>query len=848
MISPDREFPAEVRHLLNEIFGEIAQRARKVDLRTLLLRDMCDLFTEQLELYRLTKSTVGMVSDGDLRLSSKDRAFQQEMKTNRTLHAAFYSRDGHYRMIRRMSEGVVSVVLKKDVHESRGLKALARELVSSCVLRQIVLLFTPYNASKWLLAILSPKEYGKMVESSDTSHPSEDQDAKRSLQESSSFKRVEFDQRVRKSVLMEEKDQKKGPKTSSSKSPSIIQSKSHPNLRSRDLDKDPMDSTLQPELDLSTDSSLASFSDLKDVMEETDLLNDESLELPETSLESGRGVTSSMPSASWELNGSVPESSPTKISSDVFNRQISVEGIGFDGQPRACVVAPEINTNKGREYVVFKIRVADQSGEWTVARRYRNFEALHKLLRDVPAYRELNPRLPPKRIFSPSHKTEIVEQRRVDLDRDQSHRSFKPDVNVGLVKLIVDNVDNARYQIKRKVVDSLRPHSRNEIRAEKALRGMEDSEDSSIAGSVKQEDDVSANLVQSVDLNSHTFVTHSNGADKRKDSGVLEGLSPFANEKSFSFQGVDQHRMSKTATRSRFANSRWTGHAVFCDDYNLPDKLSNDNLMSRFEYQDRDAIGRQVEESATGFSDFPLFDTQPINGGINGSGQKLRRVRSWHRFAKSTEVLGDEQDGVNYSSPEELEFEDCTGISAPLYEVADAIFNISSQNVFRRQFYQVMRQILSLLAGGAIDVHLNEKIKRLRSEHTIAWLIHWLKSLLWPGGVWFTTTTIEQEDKSSALKSMSFLDVDEEEPDAKEVAEQLRVRLFRRAPAALVRLVGQNSYRNAMKDVYDMIQLKTFVRQIGYGVLEIGLLALFPELKELFAKIHMEAKSRPESH
>ena len=38
MISPDREFPAEIRRLLNEAFAEVAQRARRIDLRTLLLR------------------------------------------------------------------------------------------------------------------------------------------------------------------------------------------------------------------------------------------------------------------------------------------------------------------------------------------------------------------------------------------------------------------------------------------------------------------------------------------------------------------------------------------------------------------------------------------------------------------------------------------------------------------------------------------------------------------------------------------------------------------------------------------------------------------------------------------
>ena len=41
----------------------------------------------------------------------------------------------------------------------------------------------------------------------------------------------------------------------------------------------------------------------------------------------------------------------------------------FAGLARARVVAPEMKIDGSKEFVVFKIRVADQSGEWTVARR-----------------------------------------------------------------------------------------------------------------------------------------------------------------------------------------------------------------------------------------------------------------------------------------------------------------------------------------------------------------------------------------------------------------------------------------------------------------------------------------------
>lgn len=61
-----------------------------------------------------------------------------------------------------------------------------------------------------------------------------------------------------------------------------------------------------------------------------------------------------------------------------------------------------------------QIRVADDGGEWTVSRRYRNFESLQRQLRRHPAYRL---KLPPKRIFIHSNNVEFVEERRDALDR-----------------------------------------------------------------------------------------------------------------------------------------------------------------------------------------------------------------------------------------------------------------------------------------------------------------------------------------------------------------------------------------------------------------------------------------------
>lgn len=40
-----------------------------------------------------------------------------------------------------------------------------------------------------------------------------------------------------------------------------------------------------------------------------------------------------------------------------------------------------------------------------------------------------------------------------------------------------------------------------------------------------------------------------------------------------------------------------------------------------------------------------------------------------------------------------------------------------------------------------------------------------------------------------------------------------------------------------MQDLYDMMQSRTFLQQLGYGLLKIGLVSLMPELRPLFRTI-----------
>ncbi len=51
-MTPDAQFPEEVRRLVTSLLAALALRVRALNLGALLIRDGCDVLAEQLELYR----------------------------------------------------------------------------------------------------------------------------------------------------------------------------------------------------------------------------------------------------------------------------------------------------------------------------------------------------------------------------------------------------------------------------------------------------------------------------------------------------------------------------------------------------------------------------------------------------------------------------------------------------------------------------------------------------------------------------------------------------------------------------------------------------------------------------
>ncbi|XP_024394619.1 uncharacterized protein [Physcomitrium patens] len=142
-VTPDEEAPEELRIFMNGMIGEVAQRVKRVNLITLLSQNLVDLVGSQLELYRRMKAKIGPDIICSLSTEERDEKLKHAMLSSRELHPALVSTEAEYKVLKRLTGGIVALVLKRQDAQCRLLRIMARELLVCVVLRPILNLASP---------------------------------------------------------------------------------------------------------------------------------------------------------------------------------------------------------------------------------------------------------------------------------------------------------------------------------------------------------------------------------------------------------------------------------------------------------------------------------------------------------------------------------------------------------------------------------------------------------------------------------------------------------------------------------------------------------------------------------
>ncbi|KAJ6896507.1 hypothetical protein NC651_022647 [Populus alba x Populus x berolinensis] len=468
-------------------------------------------------------------------------------------------------------------------------------------------------------------------------------------------------------------------------------------------------------------------------------------------------------------------------------------------------------------FAVYLIAVTDSENRtWFVNRRYRNFERLHKHLKEIPNY---TLHLPPKRIFSSSTEDAFVLQRCIQLD-----------------KYLQDLLSIANVAEQHEVWDFLSVSSKNYSfgKSSSVMRTLAVNVDGAVDDIVCQFKGVSDGFMRKVvgstspfdetdsSIYSRNLSWHSDDVNKhvlRQDT--LEPVNSFYDtEESYIQENQEQRGVGSTAQ----ANG-W----------------HSDNELNAKSFPPR--VIKQGDESQTlGLEKKHVLE------------EKSKRINHGGFSVENSAVVSSHMDDPVGMPPEWTP----SNVSLPLLNLVDKVFQLKRRGWLRRQVFWISKQILQLMMEDAIDDWLLRQIYWLRREDTIALGIQWVQDILWPDGIFFTRTggaqskvdddqpnlipfQISQLGGSKVSNKGSF----EEQLEAARRASDIKKMLFDGAPSTLVGLIGTKQYKRCARDIFYFTQSTICVKQLTYGILELLVLSVFPELRDLLLGINEKMRAPP---
>ncbi|KAK9109018.1 hypothetical protein Sjap_017078 [Stephania japonica] len=473
------------------------------------------------------------------------------------------------------------------------------------------------------------------------------------------------------------------------------------------------------------------------------------------------------------------------------------------------VVGAYFEKSGSNSFAVYSIAVTDTEGKtWFVKRRsrlplltYRNFERLHRFLKDIPNY---TLHLPPKRFLSSSVDDSFVHQRCIQLDR-----------------YLQDLLSIANVAEQHEVWDFLSMSSKNYSfgKSPSVMKTLAVNVDDAMDDILRQFKGVSGGLMRKV-----------------VGSSPVAPYPPFPGR----MWSSNSDEMNK---QSLIYNDLETSNSMSDNDVNDLD-VSHDNE----EVNSHAEVSGWHSDNELNSKGFP-----PRVMKLDNQSKMLNAGRSQHQDL-TTKSAGSKEYPIAITSGGSEPAADPVGmppewtppnVSVPLLNLVDKMFQLNRRGWLRRQVFWISKQILQLMMEDAIDDWLLRQIHWLRRDDIIAFGIHWVQDVLWPNGKFFlniggargkmddlgfdSTTGNQQPSKTGSF---------ELQLEAARRASDVKKMLLGGAPTTLVSLIGHKQYKRCARDLYYFLQSNTCIKQLAYGILELLLVSIFPELREVIVDMH----------
>lgn len=510
------------------------------------------------------------------------------------------------------------------------------------------------------------------------------------------------------------------------------------------------------------------------------------------------------------------------INSSKINSERSHLAVASPSQQLRCkVLGANFVKSDSKTIAVYSISVTDNDNHtWSIKRRFRHFEELHRRLKDFTEY---SLSLPPKRFLSSSLDSSVVYERCNLLDKYLKDLLILPNVAESIEVWDFLSVDSQTYMFSSplSMIETL-----------------------------------------SVDLDNKQYGKHAK-FNENNTKNTKESLDWSRDKSAVRYIECD----SNLATSPSAEESRQHGR---------------DTEQEPSFYKNKQHEGMSVSYSESD------SDVDQHRGKIR---LKISE-KSRNKARAEVNILNDASDVLSVEDDSMVPSEWIPpNLSVPILNLVDVIFQLQDGGWIRRQAFWVAKQVLQLGMGDAFDDWLIEKVQLLRKGEVVASAISKIEQILWPDGIFLTKhprhqrrTTSSKGDPSashipsssskgdpsaahitpSSSKGASHItetatspkEVEHgkhEEKDNQSLLDQqmeearrakfVRELMIDNAPAALVGLVGRKEYERCARDIYFFLQSAVCLKQLAYGLVEMLLLAAFPELRDIVSSCHTEKGS-----
>ncbi|KAJ7946009.1 Phox-associated domain,Sorting nexin [Quillaja saponaria] len=880
-ITPDKEVPEHIRAIIMDALGEISARVKEINLVDLLTSDIVDLVGDHLDLFRRNQAAIGVEVMGTLSSEERDLRLKHHLMNSKELHPALLSPESEYKVLQRLMGGVLAVVLRPREAQCPVVRSIARELLTCLVMQPVMNLASPGYINELIEALLlvlndegskgagdhqstnaASQHHGQPVSTgrdNDDSilkqNPTSNQETDMQLaiidRKGQTLQprpadwawKLEAATQRRTEVLMPENLENmwtKGRNYKKKENKKVragvrdLPVKGSENVFEKDMlinrTKNNAETEGKPTVEVThglsfdalqsvwntTGTQLSQEPNRKLVLEGGHLVD----ELKDANNKASSGYRSPLKRSNSTSDLKVrPGNGVASIISEFYSPEFVRHGEGVpsssasdmvirrEGQQipklRCRVMGAYFEKLGTKSFAVYSIAVTDaENRTWFVKRRYRNFERLHRHLKNIPNY---TLHLPPKRIFSSSTEDTFVHQRCILLDKY-------------LLELL--SIPNVAEQ--HEVWDFLSASSKNYSfgKSSSVMRTLAVNVDDAVDDIVRQFKGVSDGLMRKVSpTNDRSSISTGNlswNVDEM-DKNIVRQITA---ETTNSFSDNEEGEKYVNPGHDEVDNAQANG---WHSDTELNSKSFPPRIFKRGD--DHRNFGPERKHDL------------PVKA---GTGQGFPAPN----FAL---ISGHLEDPVGmppeWTPPK---------VSVPLLNLVDKIFQLKRRGWLRRQVFWISKQILQLIMEDAIDDWLLRQIHWLRRDDIIAQGIRWVQDVLWPGGTFFlrigSTQAIvddtevdlkplpntRQPGGNNSSKPGSF----EMQLEAARRANDVKKMLFDGAPTALVSLIGQKQYRRCARDIYYFTQSTICVKQLGYAILELLLITVFPELRNLVLDVH----------